>query len=266
LAKAGRLETMIELSIASPESSQRTLSGATETSVAPLLNVSGLSVSYDQFRALSDIDFEVGAGEIVAVIGANGAGKSTLLKSLIGQSGSMAGHMRFGGKDIIGQSTAQTIATGIALVPEGRRLFPSLTVDENLYLGWETGSGKGMTLDGLYSEFPLLAAMKNRRAGHLSGGQQQLVAFGRALLANPKLLLCDEISLGLAPKIVDQLYERIPRIRAQGVAIVIVEQDVSRALRISDRFYCLLEGEVSLSGRSRDTSREAVTHAYFGSH
>jgi branched-chain amino acid transport system ATP-binding protein len=256
---------MTGLSIANPESSQRTLSGAKETSVTPLLKVSALCVSYDQFRALSDIDFEVGAGEIVAVIGANGAGKSTLLKSLIGQSGSLSGHIRFGGKDIIGRSTAETIASGIALVPEGRRLFPSLTVDENLYLGWETGSRNGMTLDGLYSEFPLLAAMKNRRAGQLSGGQQQLVAFGRALLANPKLLLCDEISLGLAPKIVDELYEHIPRIRTQGIAIVIVEQDVSRALRISDRFYCLLEGEVSLSGRSRDTSREAVTHAYFGS-
>ena len=257
---------MTRQSILSLETSQPTPPGATETGVAPLLRVTGLSVSYNQFRALSAVDFQVGAGEIVAVIGANGAGKSTLLKSLIAQSGSMSGQIQFGGKEIIGQSTSKTIASGIALVPEGRRLFPSLTVDENLYLGWETGSRKGASLDGLYSEFPHLAAMKNRRAGQLSGGQQQLVAFGRALLANPTLLLCDEISLGLAPKIVDELYEHIPRIRARGIAIVIVEQDVSRALRISDRFYCLLEGEVSLSGRSRDTSREAVTNAYFGSH
>ncbi len=231
----------------------------------PLLTIRSLGVFYDQFRALSDIEFCVGAEEIVAVIGANGAGKTTLLKSIVGQSGTIDGEITFRGRNVVGQATARTIASGIALVPEGRRLFPSLTVEENLNLGWETGRKGEFTLDVLYADFPALAALRTRRAGTLSGGQQQLVAIGRALLANPELLLCDEISLGLSPRIVDELYEHVPRIRARGIAIVLVEQDISRALSTSDRFYCLLEGRVSLSGRSSQTSRETVAHAYFGS-
>jgi branched-chain amino acid transport system ATP-binding protein len=232
----------------------------------PLLAVDGLSVFYDQFRALSNVDFGVGAGEVIAIIGANGAGKSTLLKSIIGQSGAIAGRIMFQGQSIVGQATAERIASGISLVPEGRRLFPSLTVEENLYLGWEIGRKGAFTLERLYDDFPTLGGIKTKRAGALSGGQQQLVSIGRALLANPRLLLCDEISLGLAPKIVDELYEYVPKIRARDIAIVVVEQDVSRALRISDRFYCLLEGRVSLTGRSQETSHEVVAHAYFGSH
>jgi branched-chain amino acid transport system ATP-binding protein len=232
---------------------------------APLLAIRRLGIFYDQFRALSDVDFCVSAGEVVAIIGANGAGKTTLLKSIVGQSGTIDGEILFRGQDIVGQATARTIASGISMVPEGRRLFPSLTVEENLHLGWETGRKGDFTLETLYAEFPVLAALKARRAGALSGGQQQLVAIGRALLANPMLLLCDEISLGLSPRIVDELYEHVPKIRARGIAIVLVEQDISRALKTSDRFYCLLEGRVSLSGRSRETSREAVAHAYFGS-
>jgi branched-chain amino acid transport system ATP-binding protein len=257
---------MIESLHRSPVDHVRSEPAAESRSPQALLAIRDLGVSYDKFRALSDIAFDVAAGEIVAVIGANGAGKSTLLKSIVGQSGTVVGDIAFNGRSIIGQSTARTIASGVALVPEGRRLFAPLTVEENLTLGWETGRKGEMTLEKLYGEFPALAVLRNRRAGLLSGGQQQLVAIGRALLANPSLLLCDEISLGLSPKIVDELYAYIPRIRDRGIAIVIVEQDVSRALKISDRFYCLLEGRISLSGRPRDTDRDAITHAYFGSH
>jgi branched-chain amino acid transport system ATP-binding protein len=230
----------------------------------PLLAVEQLDVFYDQFRALSDVTLEVNAGEIVAIVGANGAGKSTLLTSIIGQSGSRSGGIALGGRDIMPLSTAEIIGSGVALVPEGRRLFPSLTVEENLVLGWEIGRRGGMTLDSLFEMFPILAEKRRQLASQLSGGQQQMVAFGRALLADPLLLLCDEISLGLAPKIVDEIYGHIPRIRDRGIAVVIVEQDVSRAVAIADRFYCLLEGEVSLTGRKDETSRDAITHAYFG--
>ncbi len=232
---------------------------------SPLLAVRKLSVFYDQFRALWDVEMRVGAGEIVAVIGANGAGKSTLLKSIVGQSGIVTGEIEFGGRNIVGQKTAEIIASGVALVPEGRRLFPSLSVEENLLLGWEVGRKGGTTLERVFAMFPVLAEKRSQLAGNLSGGQQQMVAFGRALLADPKLLLCDEISLGLAPKIVDEIYEHIPRIRLQGIAVVIVEQDVSRAVTIADRFYCLLEGKVSLGGRRGQFSRGAITEAYFGS-
>lgn len=249
-----------------PEASRNPNGSASQSAAAaPLLAVDGLSVFYDQFRALSDVTLDVGRGEVVTIIGANGAGKSTLLKSIVGQSGTVSGEIAFNGLSIIGRTTAEIIASGVALVPEGRRLFPSLSVEENLFLGWEIGRKGGITLDGLYAMFPVLAEKRNQRAGLLSGGQQQMVAFGRALLADPVLLLCDEISLGLAPKIVDEIYEHIPRIRDQGIAVVIVEQDVSRAISISDRFYCLLEGRISLSGRKGETSRDAITHAYFGS-
>lgn len=232
----------------------------------PLLSVSRLSVRYDQFLALSDIDFHIAPGEIVAMIGANGAGKSTFLKSLIGQAGTAQGSVRLDGEEILGSSTAEIIASGIALVPEGRQLFPTLTVEENLHLGWETGRRNGMTQDEVFDVFPALTELRKRRAGSLSGGQQQMVAFGRALLADPKVLLCDEISLGLAPKIVDEIYTYLPKLRDRGLSIVIVEQDVSRALRVADRFYCLLEGKVSLSGQPGDVNHSDISHAYFGSH
>jgi branched-chain amino acid transport system ATP-binding protein len=232
---------------------------------APLLAIHELGVFYDQFCALSGIDFQVCSGEIVAVIGANGAGKSTLLKSIIGQSGTISGRINLNGQKIAGRPTAEIIAAGVALVPEGRQLFPSLSVEENLILGWEVGRKGGITLQGVFDMFPVLAERRTSLSGYLSGGEQQMIAIGRALLADPLLLLCDEISLGLAPKVVDEMYHYIPLIRDQGVAVVIVEQDVTRAIEISDRFYCLLEGRVSLQGLSRETSRESITHAYFGS-
>ena len=229
-----------------------------------MLNLTGLSVFYDQFQAVHGIDLTAAPGEIVSIIGANGAGKSSLLKAIIGQAQRVEGGIDWQGTSLIGRSTEQIVQAGIALMPEGRRLFPSLTVLENLHIGWEVGRKGAIRLDDIFDYFPPLRDCRDRRARDLSGGQQQMVAFGRALLTNPDLLLCDEISLGLAPRIVGELYAIIPDLKTRGLGIVLVEQDIGRSLQVADRFYCLLEGHVSLSGRPADTSRDAVSNAYFG--
>jgi branched-chain amino acid transport system ATP-binding protein len=236
----------------------------TDDAPPPLLSIERLSVFYGAFQAVHDVDLSVNAGEIVSIIGANGAGKSTLLKAIIGQADRIEGRVRFDGNDLAGRSTARIVASGIALVPEGRRLFPSLTVEENLHLGWETGRKGEIGMQAVWQLFPMLRERRQQKAGSLSGGQQQMVALGRGLLANPRILLCDEISLGLAPMIINDLYEIIPSIKGRGVAIVIVEQDISRSLAVADRFYCLLEGRVSFTGRPEDTSRDVVMRHYFG--
>jgi branched-chain amino acid transport system ATP-binding protein len=230
----------------------------------PLLSVEGLSVFYDKFRAVDRVDLMVAAGETVAIIGANGAGKSTLLTAILGQAERIDGRIRFDGTDLAGRRTAEIVAAGIALVPEGRRLFASLTVQENLQLGWDVGRKGEIGLADIWRLFPVLQERRRQKAGQLSGGQQQMVALGRALLANPRLLLCDEISLGLAPLVINDLYAIIPAIKARGIAIVIVEQDTSRALAVADRFYCLLEGRVSRTGRPGETNREELMAYYFG--
>jgi branched-chain amino acid transport system ATP-binding protein len=232
---------------------------------APLLAVEKLSVFYDAFQAVRDVDLTVGSGEIVSIIGANGAGKSSFLKALVRQAGRIAGSARFDGEDLATFPTRDIVAKGIALVPEGRKLFPSLTVLENLRIGWELGRGGDIGFDLVYEWFPVLAERRDQRARELSGGQQQMVALGRALLANPRLLLCDEISLGLAPRVVNELYEIIPLVRDRGVAVLLVEQDITRSLAVADRFYCFLEGEVSISGRPADADRESIMQHYFGS-
>ncbi len=231
---------------------------------SPLLAVERVSAFYDQFRALDDIDIVVGAGEIVSVIGANGAGKSTLLKAIIGQADRVEGRILFAGENILGRATAAIVAAGVVLVPEGRRLFPSLTVEENLRLGWDVGRKGEFGFGALWRLFPQLAERRRQKAASLSGGEQQMVALGRALLANPRLLLCDEISLGLAPMVTNELYALIPRIKERGVGVIVVEQDISRSLDIADRFYCLLEGRVVLSGRAAEVGRDAVVQHYFG--
>ncbi len=231
---------------------------------SPLLAVEGVSVFYGKFRAIDHVDITVGVGEVVSIIGANGAGKSTLLKAIIGQADRVEGTIGFAGDDIIGRSTEAIVASGIMLVPEGRRLFPSLTVEENLRLGWEVGRKGEIRFADVWHQFPVLLQRRRQKAGSLSGGEQQMVALARALLANPRLLLCDEISLGLAPRVVNELYALIPDIKRRGIGILIVEQDIERSLAVADRFYCLLEGKVSLAGRPQEVTRDLVIKHYFG--
>jgi branched-chain amino acid transport system ATP-binding protein len=234
------------------------------TELSPLLAIQSVSVFYDKFRAVDNVDIAVGAGEIVSIIGANGAGKSTLLKAIIGQADRVEGTITFAGDNIVGRSTEAIVGSGVMLVPEGRRLFPSLTVEENLRLGWDVGRKGDIGFDDVWRLFPILRERRRQKAGSLSGGQQQMVALGRALLANPRLLLCDEISLGLAPLVINELYALIPGIKERGIGIVLVEQDIERSLTVADRFYCLLEGKVSLAGRPGDVSRDLVMKHYFG--
>jgi branched-chain amino acid transport system ATP-binding protein len=231
---------------------------------APLLEVADLSVFYGPFRALFGVDIAVGAGEIVSIIGANGAGKSSLLKAIMGQVGRIECTIRLVGEDLAGLSTAAIAKRGVALVPEGRRLFPSLTVEENLGIGRAVGRPGPIGLGEIFALFPALAEKRRQYARDLSGGQQQMVAVGRALLANPRLLLCDELSLGLAPVIISGLYDIVPAIKARGIGILVVEQDITRSLAVADRFYCLIEGRVNLTGRPQDTTRETVVKHYFG--
>jgi branched-chain amino acid transport system ATP-binding protein len=231
----------------------------------PLLSVEDLSVSYGQFRALSRVSLSVREGEIVAVIGANGAGKSSLMKAIVGQAGRVEGRIRFQGRDVAGVPTSRIVASGIALVPEGRRLFPSLTVQENLAIGCCLGRRRGAALDEVFDLFPPLAGRRRQPAWQLSGGEQQMVALGRALLAAPRLLLCDEIGLGLAPAIIERLYALLPSLAARHIGILLVEQDVTRALGAANRFYCLLQGKVVLSGRAGSADHEAVLKQYLGS-
>lgn len=230
----------------------------------PLLALRGLQVFYGKFQAVHGVDLRVEAGEIVSIIGANGAGKSSLLKAIIGQVDRVEGEIVFAGRNLKGRSTAEIVAGGVALVPEGRRLFPTLSVEENLMLGWEVGQKGETTLDTVFELFPILNERRRQKARELSGGQQQMVAVGRALLANPRLLLCDELSLGLAPTIINEIYKIIPVIRARGIGIVVVEQDIGRSLAVADRFYCMLEGKFSLTGRPQETDRETVMKHYFG--
>jgi branched-chain amino acid transport system ATP-binding protein len=230
----------------------------------PLLEIEKLSVFYDQLRAVREVDLRVDEGEVVSIIGANGAGKSSLMKAIVGQANIKSGAIRLRGMDLRELPTSKIVRQGVALVPEGRRLFPSLSVLENLNIGWELGHKGAIDMAQVLAWFPALAELRDRKARALSGGEQQMVALGRALLTNPSLLLCDEISLGLAPVIINQLYETLHSIRQRGIGIVIVEQDVSRSLAVADRFYCLLEGAVSLTGRPAETNRETVMQHYFG--
>jgi branched-chain amino acid transport system ATP-binding protein len=229
----------------------------------PLLETRELTAFYGDFQALFGISLVVEAGETIAIIGANGAGKSTFLKTVAGQLPSPPESVRFDGENIGGLRVFDIVRRGIALVPEGRRLFPSLTVEENLLVGSYGRRGR-WTLDRVYALFPVLAERRALPATALSGGQQQMCAVGRALMADPRLLLCDEISLGLAPIVIRDIYAALPAIKAEGASVVIVEQDIVQALAVADRVYCFQEGRMSLSGRPADLTREAIHTAYFG--
>ena len=229
-----------------------------------LLQVEALDAFYGDFQALFGVSLRVETGQAVAIIGANGAGKSTLLKSIAGLMPARPGAIRFDGA-AIGALPAHAIAAhGITLVPEGRRLFASLTVEENLLIGGQLGRSGPWSLARVYGLFPALAERARMPAPSLSGGQQQMVALGRALMSNPRLMLCDELSLGLAPIVVRDIYAALPAILAEGTSLVIVEQDVVQALRAASHAYCLQEGRVALAGAARALTREAIAAAYFG--
>jgi len=230
----------------------------------PLLEVRALDAFYGDFQALFGVSLDAAPGEVVAVIGANGAGKSTLLKCIAGAIRSRRDAVWFEGAPIGDQPAHAVVARGIALVPEGRRLFPSLSVEENLIIGGQLGRGGPWSLARIYDLFPVLAERRHLPSTALSGGQQQMVAIGRALMSNPKLLLCDEISLGLAPIVIREVYARLPAIVAEGCSLIIVEQDIVQALKAAARVYCLQEGRVALTGAAASLTREAISAAYFG--
>jgi branched-chain amino acid transport system ATP-binding protein len=229
-----------------------------------LLTARGLKAFYGDAQALFGIDFELAQGELVAVIGANGAGKSTLLKCLTGLVRAPREAVHFKGEAIGSLAPGEIVKRGLAMVPEGRRLFASLSVEENLLIGGHTGRKGPWNLQRLYALFPLLADKRHDPGTSLSGGQQQMVALGRALMSNPEVLLCDELSLGLAPIVIREIYAAMPAITGEGMTVVIVEQDVTMAQRVSQRIYCLQEGRVSLSGGSGVLTREQISQAYFG--
>jgi branched-chain amino acid transport system ATP-binding protein len=229
-----------------------------------LLEVDRLDAFYGDFQALFGLSMRVEAGQAVAVIGANGAGKSTLLKSIAGLMPSRRDAIGFDGAPIGDLPAYAVAARGIALVPEGRGLFASLTVEENLLIGGQLRRPGPWNLQRVYDLFPVLAERRALPAPSLSGGQQQMVAIGRALMSNPKLVLCDEISLGLAPIVVRDIYARLPGILAEGISLVIVEQDIVQALKAAAQVYCLQEGRVALQGAAASLTRAAIAAAYFG--
>jgi branched-chain amino acid transport system ATP-binding protein len=233
--------------------------------MASLLETRGLTAFYGDFQAVFGIDIDLDAGETIAVIGANGAGKSTLMRSVAGVIANRADMVLHEGEAIGAMPAFDIVRRGIALVPEGRKLFASLTVEENLQVGSYGCKRSGpWSLQSVYALFPILKERRSNPATALSGGQQQMVAIGRALMSNPEILLCGELSLGLAPVVIKDIYAAFSRIRASGMAIVVVEQDIAQALKVADRVYCMMEGRITLSGRPADLDRADIHAAYFG--
>jgi branched-chain amino acid transport system ATP-binding protein len=230
----------------------------------PLLEVSSVDVYYGDFQALFGVSLSVARGGATALVGANGAGKSTLLRTIAGVQPCSGGTISYDGADITSAPPYRRIGRGIALVPEGRKLFPSLTVEENILVGASAAAAADWPLDRIYQAFPLVARRRGQRAATLSGGEQQAVAIARALAASPSLLLLDEISLGLAPRVVGELYETLDGLRAAGTTLLIVEQDLRRAMDACDDLVCLLEGKVALAAPAATVSRDEVVAAYFG--
>lgn len=229
-----------------------------------LLKIENLTAFYGDFQALFGISLSIDKGETVAAIGANGAGKSTFLRSITGLVQSDADKFLYKGETLKGKAACDIVGLGIAMVPEGRRLFPSLSVEENLIIGGYNQRPGNWTLERVYKMFPKLFERKDVAGTALSGGEQQMVAIGRALMSNPDVLLCDELSLGLAPIIIKDIYDALPSIKAEGISILVVEQDINQALAIADRVYCFQEGRISLSGKPDDLSKDQIAAAYFG--
>ena len=229
-----------------------------------VLEVHNLTVHHGQLKALDNVSFNVEAGEVYAIIGANGAGKSTLLRTISGLHHPTSGTISYDGKDVTKLRTERRAIGGLVMVPEGRRLFPSLTLEENLQIG-ATYAGEGeWTIERVYQVFPWMRERRYQRTEQMSGGEQQSVAIGRALVANPRVLLLDELSLGLAPVVVQRIYATLPRILETGITALIVEQDVSQALRVATHIHCLLEGRTTLQGTPAEVTAAQVEAAYFG--
>jgi len=229
-----------------------------------ILSVESLDARHGLLQAVRGVSLAVAEGETLALVGANGAGKTTLLRTIAGAHGASGGRIRFDGADITALPAHQRVRRGIALVPEGRRLFTGMTVEENLLVAGGRGPAGDWTLDRVVETFPQLKAKLKARAGDLSGGQQQAAAIARALMTNPRLLLLDEVSLGLSPVAVDGVYASLQGLLGGGATILLVEQDLGRALRVADRVVCLLEGRITYEGLARETSREQIMQAYFG--
>ncbi len=229
-----------------------------------MLEARNLTAFYEDFQALFGLDITVLENQVIAVIGANGAGKTTSMRAITGLLPSSPGMVRWKGQDIGHLRADQIAALGIAMVPEGRQLFASLNVEENLIIGGRSGRNGAWNLSRVYELFPVLGERRHQAATSLSGGQQQMAAIGRALMSNPELILFDEISLGLAPIIIKQIYQVLPDIIGGGISAIVVEQDISKALAVADRVYCLSEGRIALEGETGSITREEIFHAYFG--
>src|SRR2546425_6525047 len=229
-----------------------------------MIEVRNLTDRHGYLQALTEVSLKVAPGEPLAIIGANGAGKSTLLRSIIGLHQPTAGAIMLDGRDITALPPHARVREGIALVPEGRRLFPSLSVEENLLVGQSSGRAGAWSVLAVYELFSWMGDRRHEPTVHLSGGEQQAVAIGRALMANPQVLLLDELSLGLAPTMVRRIYGGLPKLGKQGMAGLLVAQGVAQAMRIADRFPCLLEGRTTLEGKPADATKAQIETAYFG--
>lgn len=233
--------------------------------MSALLEIRALTAHYGDFQALFGVDLTLKHGEALAIIGANGAGKTTLMRAITGIARVTAGTVALDGKRIDRLGAPDILRAGVSMMPEGRCLFPSLSVEENLEIGAHARKGNGYwNLSRVFELFPVLAERRSQPATALSGGQQQMVALGRALMSNPSVLLCDELSLGLAPVVIREIYASFPKIRESGTAIIVVEQDIGQALAIADVVHCMMEGRITLSGHPSELSREAIHDAYFG--
>lgn len=228
------------------------------------LEIRDLEVCHGLLKAVRGVNLDVRAGEVLAIVGANGAGKSTLLRTIAGTYRASLGGIKFKGQDIEGIPAHKRVAAGLSLVPEGRRLFPKMTVQENLMLGAQIGRKGDWNVERVFEIFDNLVKRRHENAETLSGGEQQATAIGRALVANPELILLDEVSLGLSPAIVDRVYSILPELRARQTTVVLVEQDLSRVMDVSDRVICMLEGRIVLEGATKTLSRDQIVDAYFG--
>ncbi|MBX4927693.1 ABC transporter ATP-binding protein [Rhizobium binae] len=231
-----------------------------------LLSIRNLDVRHGLLQAVRGVSFDIAKGEVLALVGANGAGKTTLLRSIAGAHLPASGEILLDGEDLAAVPSHKRIARGIALVPEGRRLFSQMTVEENLLLGKSCGRKGEWSVDRVLDAFPNLKPRRRAKTGHLSGGEQQATAIGRALMSNPDILLLDEVSLGLSPLVVDRVYAQLQALLTSGTTIVLVEQDLARAMSVASRILCMLEGRIVLDRPAAAVTREHVTQAYFGLH